>query len=381
MKKIWLFTLLLLPLLGCQTSPPPVAPRTQWTPEQANGWYAQQPWLVGCNFTPSTAINQLEMWQADTWDPRTIDRELGWAQDLGFTSVRVFLHDLVWQNDRAGLLRRMEQFLTLADKHQIGVMFVFFDSVWDPNPKAGKQRAPKPHTHNSGWVQSPGQEILQDPAKQDELKAYVQGVIGHFRNDKRIQVWDLFNEPDNLVPQYKDVLLPGKVEFALQLLRKTFVWAREANPSQPLTSGVWIGNWGDPAKLTPTGRCQLEESDVISFHTYDPLEGARKCVQNLKRYQRPILCTEFMARPLGSRFDSVLGYFKAQNVGAYCWGFVDGKTQTIYPWDSWDKEYPGEPIPWFHDVLRSNGVPYDVREVNYIKSITRSGRDRNPANP
>ncbi len=372
MKRILLLALL-LPLLGCQTPSPTATPRARWTPEQAHDWYAKQPWLVGANFSPSTAINQLEMWQADTWDPQTIDRELGWAHDLGFTSVRVFLHDLVWKNDRAGLLRRMEEFLKLADRHHIGVMFVLFDSVWDPYPQAGKQRAPYPHRHNSGWVQSPGQDILKDPAKQDELKDYVQGVIGHFRNDRRVQVWDIFNEPDNLVPQYRSVLLSNKVEYALQLLQKTFVWAREVGPSQPLTSGVWIGNWPDAAKLSPTERCQLEESDVISFHTYDPLPGAQKCVQNLKRYQRPILCTEFMARPRGSRFDPLLGFFKEQNVGAYCWGFVNGKTQTIYPWDSWDKQYTAEPQPWFHDILRADGTPFDANETTYIKAVTQRG--------
>jgi hypothetical protein len=367
--------LVLLPLLGCQTTPTAAPqPRAKWTPEQANAWYAKQPWLVGANYNPRTAINQLEMWQAETWDPKTIDQELGWAHELGFTSMRVFLHDIVWKNDRDGLIKRMEQFLDIAEKHKIGVMFVFFDSVWDPYPVAGKQRAPHPHRHNSGWMQSPGQDILKDPAKQDQLKAYVQDIIGHFRTDSRIHVWDLFNEPDNLVPQYRDVLLPKKVEYALQLLQKSFVWAREMNPTQPLTSGVWIGNWSDPARLSPTERCQLEESDVISFHTYDPIEGAQKCVENLKRYNRPILCTEFMARPRGSTFDPVLGYFKQQNVGAYCWGFVDGKTQTIYPWDSWDKQYTAEPNPWFHDILRGTGAPYRQAEVDYIKSLTKPAK-------
>jgi hypothetical protein len=372
MKRFCL--LLLLPLLGCQTvtrqSTRP-QPRARWTTEQAHAWQADQPWFVGCNFTPSTAINQLEMWQAETWDAPTIDRELGWAQDLGFTSVRVFLHDLVWHNDRRGLLQRMEQFLSLADKHHIGVMFVLFDSVWDPFPKAGPQREPYPHRHNSGWVQSPGQDILKDPARQDELQDYVQGVIGHFRTDRRVHAWDVFNEPDNPVPQYRAVELKNKAQVALELVKKTFVWAREANPTQPLTSGVWIGNWEDENKLSPTERCQLEESDIISFHTYGPIEQARKCVQNLRRYNRPLLCTEFMARPLGSRFDPVLGYFKEQKVGAYCWGFVNGKTQTIYPWDSWTKTYTSEPTPWFHDILRRDGTPYDTNEVAYIKSLTR----------
>jgi len=365
---------LLVCLTACTTTPRgAVAPKSrQWTPAEAQAWYATQPWLVGCNFVPSTAINQLEMWQAETWDPATIDRELGWAADLCFTSVRVFLHDLAWQQDRKGFLKRMDQFLGLAAKHRIGVMFVLFDGVWDPFPKLGKQREPRPHIHNSGWVQSPGAEILRDPARQDALKDYVQGVIGHFRNDRRVQVWDLFNEPDNPVPQYRDVELKNKAEVALALLQKTFAWAREVRPSQPLTSGVWIGNWADPAKLTPMERCQLDASDVISFHCYGNQEEAGKCVQNLRRYHRPILCTEYMARPNGSRFDPILGYFQQENVGAYNWGFVNGKSQTIYPWDSWKKEYHGEPPVWFHDIFRADGTPYDPAEVAYIKKVTQS---------
>ncbi|MBE0539953.1 MAG: cellulase family glycosylhydrolase [Verrucomicrobia bacterium] len=376
MKQVPLLALLVL-LTSCTTTPRNNAPsRDRWTPEQANAWYAGQPWLVGCNFSPSTAINQLEMWQAETWDPVTIDRELGWAGGLGFNSVRVYLHDLAWQQDRHGFLKRMDQFLGIADRHGIGVMFVLFDGVWDPFARPGKQREPYPHRHNSGWVQSPAQEILKNPARQDELKEYVQDVIGRFRTDRRVQVWDLYNEPDNPVPQYRDVELKNKAEMALLLLQKSFLWAREVNPTQPLTSGVWIGNWPDPDKLSPTERVQLEKSDVISFHCYGPIEEAKKCVEHLKRYNRPLLCTEFMARPLGSRFDPVLGYFKEHKVGAYCWGFVDGKTQTIYPWDSWTKQYTGEPDPWFHDILRRDGTPYDAAEVEYIKQLTRAPQRR-----
>ncbi|HOX56263.1 MAG TPA: cellulase family glycosylhydrolase [Candidatus Paceibacterota bacterium] len=369
-------TALVVCLIGCGTVPRDEAgtQARQWTPPESQAWYKSQPWLVGCNFIPSTAINQLEMWQADTWDPATIDRELGWAADLGFTSVRVFLHDLLWQQDKKGFLKRMDQFLDLARKHDIGVMFVLFDGVWDPFPRLGRQREPRPHIHNSGWVQSPGAEVLRDPARQDVLKDYVQGVVGRFRNDRRVQVWDVFNEPDNPVPQYRDVELKNKAEVALALLEKACGWAREVRPSQPLTSGVWIGNWADPAKLTPMERFQIEESDVISFHSYGNLEEAKKCVQNLRRYNRPILCTEYMARPNGSRFDPILGYFQQDNVGAYNWGFVNGKSQTIYPWDSWKKEYRAEPPVWFHDIFRANGSPYDPAETEYIKAVTSRAR-------
>src|SRR4051812_25539516 len=241
----------------------------RWSAEKAKEWYGRQPWLVGCNFSPSTAINQLEMWQAETFDLATIDRELGWAEQLGFTSVRVFLHHLVWQQDSAGFMRRMDQFLDLAQKHHIGVMFVLFDSCWDPFPKLGRQRDPKPHLHNSGWVQCPGREFMDHPERLDELKSYVQGVIGHFKNDQRIQFWDLFNEPDNLnEPAYRKQERANKLDSARILLGKAFVWARAMEPSQPLSSAVWMGNWGDPAKLSPIERIQLEESDIITFHNY-----------------------------------------------------------------------------------------------------------------
>lgn len=345
--------------------------RERWTPDQANAWREKVGWLVGCNFGPSNAINQLEMWQADTFDPATIDKELGYAESLGFNSVRVFLHHLLWEQDKDGFLERMDTFLKIADKHNIGVVFVPLDAVWDPFPKLGKQRSPKPHLHNSGWVQSPGAELLKDEAKHDTLKPYIQGIVGHFKNDRRVHAWDLFNEPDNVNrPAYVKHEPHDKPELARKLLDKVFKWAREMDPTQPLTSGVWIGTWGDHEKLSRMERLQIEESDVISFHSYAPLDELKKCVASLKRYKRPIMCTEYMARPRGSTFDPILGYLKSEGVDAYNWGFVAGKTQTIYPWDTWDRQYTAEPPVWFHDIFRPDGTPYDPKEVAYIRRIT-----------
>lgn len=354
----------------------------KWPAEKARQWGEKRPWLVGCNYIPSTAINQLEMWQEETFDSATIDRELGWAEDLGFNSVRVFLHHLLWEQDRAGFLARMERFLELAEKHKIGVMFVPFDSVWDPNPKLGKQREPQPGLHNSGWVQSPGAADLMNADRHGLLKEYVQGVIGHFKDDSRVQVWDLWNEPDNLNGNSygKDKLKQepaGKLEATITLLPLVFDWAREAQPTQPLTSGVWLGNWGDPEKLSATERVQLELSDVISFHSYGPPDEMKKCVTNLKRYERPILCTEYMARPRGSTFDPLLAELRDEKVAAYNWGFVAGKSNTIYPWDSWQKPYASEPKVWFHDIFRADGSVYIPKEAEYIKGVTgAAGRVR-----
>jgi hypothetical protein len=343
-----------------------------WPAKQANQWYSRQPFLVGSNFIPSTAINQLEMWQADTFDLPTIDRELDLAEGLGMNTMRVFLHDLLWQQDSAGFLHRMDQFLRVADKHHIQITFVIFDSVWDPDPKLGKQREPRPHIHNSGWVQSPGAEMLKSPSRWNtELKPYVEGVIGHFRNDKRVLMWDLMNEPDNDSSQYKDHEVSKKAELALNLLKAEWAWARDAKPSQPLTSGVWQDDdWSSHAKQSQMTRFQLQSSDIITFHSYGPPDEMRRRIHSLLRFGRPIICTEYMARPLGSTFQTILPILKEAHVGAYNWGFVSGKSQTIYPWDSWEKPYTAEPPVWFHDIFHKDGTPYDPREVAVIRQLT-----------
>ena len=354
------------------------AARERWSSEQAQAWGREIPWLVGANYSPASAINQLEMWQGDTFDPQQIDKELAWAESLGFNSMRVFLHHLLWQQDSEGLLKRMDQFLDIAQRHKVGVMFVLFDSVWDPHPKLGPQRSPQKGVHNSGWVQSPGAADLQDSARHALLEAYVKGVVAKFKNDKRVQVWDVWNEPDNMNDNSygKNKLKQepaDKQAMVLELLPKTFEWARSAEPSQPLTSGLWLGGHkADPAKLIPIERVQLEQSDVISFHSYGKVPDVKAWVENLRKHNRPLLCTEYMARPQGSTFDPVLGFFKEQKIAAYNWGFVAGKTNTIYAWNTWQTpEKADEPKVWFHDIFRTNGTPFDPKEVDYIKSVTK----------
>jgi len=347
----------------------------RWTTEQAAAWQQKHGWLIGANYLPAYSINQLEMWQIGTFDPQRIDLEMGWAASLGFNSMRVFLHDLLWVGDGKDLIDRMEQFLAICDKHKIGVVFVPFDSVWDPNPKAGKQRDPKPGVHNSGWVQSPGASILGDPAKHALVKPYLQGLLKRFKDDPRIQAWDLVNELDNdNANSYgrngAKIELPNKAEMGVLFTQRCFEWAREVNPSQPLTCGVWIGLWEDESKLSPTDRLCLEQSDIISFHNYGNGPELKRAINALRRYNRPILCTEYMARGNNSLFDPNLQILKDEKVGAHNWGFVDGKSQTIYPWDSWQKPYDKEPELWFHDIFRRDGTPYRQTEVDFIRGVT-----------
>jgi hypothetical protein len=353
------------PQTGTQNS------RSRWTVDQAQRWHGGRPWIVGCNFIPSTAVNQLEMWQRDSFDPETIDRELGWASECGFNAARVFLHDLLWQDSPDGLVGRMERFLDIAFSHGVSAMFVIFDGVWDPLPGSGPQRPPRPGVHNSRWVQSPGAELLADVSRHSRLESYVKGVIGHFRDEPRVLAWDLFNEADNPnTGTYGETELPNKAGAAESLLRKAFGWAREANPSQPLTAGVWRGRVTGE-EVPSISRLMLDESDVISFHSYLDAERVRRRIDELGSYERPLMLTEFLARGSGSTFEDILPVAKERNVAAFCWGLVRGKTQTVYPWDSWARSYAAEPEPWFHDVLREDGSAYRDEEVALIRRLSR----------
>jgi hypothetical protein len=345
---------------------------SKWTEERANKWYDQQPWLIGSNFLPSDAVNELEMWQADTFDPKEIDRELGWAEKLGMNTMRVFLHNLLWAQDSAGFQRRIDQFLSIAASHHIRPVFVLFDSCWDPNPKLGPQRPPVPGVHNSGWVQAPGKVILMDPAQYPHLKAYVQGVVGAFAHDQRILAWDVWNEPDNDNDSSYGKLEPSnKRELVLALLPQVFAWARAVRPVQPLTSGVWIGDWSSIDAMSPTARIQIDQSDVISFHNYGWPEEFETRVHQLEQFHRPLICTEYMARGAGSTFDSILPIAKKDHVAAINWGLVKGRSQTYLPWDSWQHPYVSEtPTVWFHDVFYEDGKPYRPHEAELIRKAT-----------
>jgi len=351
-----------------------VAQTPRWPEQKANAWYAQQPWLVGSNYIPKSAINQLEMWQEETFDPTEIDKELGWAEAMGMNTMRVFLHDLLWQQDAAGFQKRIDQFLVIAARHHIRPLFVLFDSCWDPLPHLGLQDPPIPGVHNSGWVQSPGATALADPKQYPRLKAYVQGVVGAFDKDDRILAWDVWNEPgaDNAGSYPRQELnLRDKIARVTALLPQVFEWAREANPTQPLTSGVWAVDASDGTDLGELQQIQLRESDIITFHNYSWPEYFKREVSWLKKYNRPVICTEYMARSVGSTFDTVLPIAKEERVGAINWGFVAGKTQTYFPWESWQHPYIlDQPPVWFHEVLRPDGTPYRQAEVNLIRQLT-----------
>jgi hypothetical protein len=344
----------------------------RWSPDRASRWYQAQGWLVGANYIPASAINQFEMFQADTFDPRRIDTELGWAQFYGHNTARVFLHDQLWAADQRGFQTRLGQFVDIAARHRIKPLFVFFDSCWDPQPRGGRQRAPRPGVHNSGWVQSPGAERLGDPNYVPVMRDYVTSVMTQFRSDNRLLGWDLWNEPDNPARQYRNVERSDKEQLVTNLLPQVFRWARAVDPSQPLTSGVWRGDWGQPQGRSAISDIQLANSDVVTFHSYAEPAGFESRINELTPLGRPILCTEYMARPRGSTVEGILPVAKRHNVGAINWGLVAGKTQTYFPWESWDHPYTAVPKVWFHDLIRPEGRPFQDIEVLTVRKLAGS---------
>src|SRR5258708_31942055 len=324
-----------------------------WTKKKANKWYASREWQRGCDFIPSTAINQLEMWQAETFDTATIDRELGYAESIGLNCMRVFLHHVAWQQDIPGFKGRMDRYLRIADSHHIATIFVFFDDCWNDSYQAGTQPAPKPGIHNSGWLRDPGKLWYEDSTLPLTLEKYVKDILLTFRQDKRILLWDLYNEPGN--SDYGDKIRP--------LLEKAFQWARQINPDQPLSAGVW------DQKLQTLNTFQLSHSDVITYHNYEDPEGHQRCIDTLRPYGRPLICTEYMARPRNSTFFNIMPLLKKEHIAAINWGLVAGKTNTKYASDTPLPDV-SEPKIWFHEIFRPDGSPYDPKEAELIRSLT-----------
>ena len=333
----------------------------RWSEEKANEWYAAREWPVGCDYVPAYAGNQIQMWQTSTWNPAEIDKELGWAEELGFNSVRIFLHDKVWSADRDAFFSHVEQFLEIADSHGISSLVTLFTNGGSRDRYVDEDIAPVPGIHNSIWAQTPGIEAVNDSTQWGWIKDYEQDVLRHFRNDSRIIAWCLYNEPENVPACH-----------TYPLLKKVFEWAREINPiyTRPLSGS------GNLTTRFPTVTFLCENCDVLSIHCYQPADEIQKFIDLMKTFNRPIFCTEYLARPFGSTFETVLPVLNKENVAAYSFGLVKGAMQCHYKWNAVGKDgkkipFTEEPELWFHDILQPDGTPYNASEVEFIKSVTK----------
>lgn len=353
----------------------------KWSADQANAWWDGRDWVCGFNFLPSTAVNFLELWMADTFDRETIERELGLAASVGFNALRVNLHYLVWKHDRDGLIERMGWFLETASAKGIDTVFVPFDdcSFGGFEPEYGPQPDPVPNLHNSRAVASPGRAIVMDRSQWQDLEAFVTDVITTFRDDKRILFWDLYNEPGNLSIFSADghAEYDGRLkEHSKDLMVACFDWARQVAPIHPLSVGAWRSQSPDGNGApydNEIDQIALDLSDVITFHAYCERKHAEKCIERLRSYNRPMLNTEWLARHVGSTFLDQLDLYHDNKVGCFNWGLVQGRTQTCFPWphvqENLEESQEGE-MTWFHDVFRPDGTPYDPRETELISRLT-----------
>jgi hypothetical protein len=360
MSKKILFCLAMISVLATFSCKREVVPGERWGEDRAWAWYNAQPWPVGCVYMPSYGGTSVEIWGKDYFQPDVVDRELGLAEGLGFNAIRLFLCDLVWQDDPEGFMERLEETVRLADKHGLRILMTFFTNGGTiKNPYLGPQPQPVPGVHNSVWMASPGRDVVNDPARWPVIERYLKAVMNRYKDDPRILAWCLYNEPENT-----------KGFETLPFLETVFRWAREVNPSQPLTAPMWA---------MPDARSYNKEisefvcanSDVISFHSYNDSTKCRAFIEYALQFGRPVICSEWMARSRGSDYFSILPLFKKYRIGCFSYGLVNGKQQCHYPWNPVED---GKPVPfteepeiWFHDLFRPDGTPYSEEEVRFIR--------------
>lgn len=362
--KAGLFLLLLATAVSCRQEKKQTNSSrhyVRWTVEEISEWYGRQGWLVGFNYIPSNKVNQLDMWQVESYDHAIIEKELTMGEELGFNVVRIFLHDMVYAQDPEGFKNRFADFLSMADHHGMKVVPTFFTNGGkEERRRLGKQPEAIPGTHNIHWARTPGQAIALDPSKYGPLKKYVQDFVSAFAEDDRILCWYLYNEPwNNSIYQKKDV--PHKVN-PYNLLKSVFSWARECGPTQPLTACMYM-------ESCPTDAFLGENADIITFHCYKGPEKMREWIDKLKFFERPVMCGEYMGRPV-STFKEEMPILKENNIIAINFGLTAGKPGFYNQWNS----APSDTIPavWFHDILTADGKPYDKEEVEFIKQMTRN---------
>ena len=337
----------------------------RWSKDAVWQWWNEIDWPVGANYVTSNAVNDIEMWMDQTFDPELISKELTWASQIGMNSVRVFLPYIVWQKERNLFEANFEMFLQLAANHGLKVLPILFDDCafdFGSEPVYGPQPEPVPGVHNSRWVPSPGFAVQDDPVQLEKCQEYVYAVVGNHAQDPRILAWDLYNEPGNT----------QRAEKCLPLLEAAFIWARKCSPIQPLTAGVWT--WANGYEKVNETCWAL--SDVISLHAYTSLENTKLWVNKAKAYERPIMITEWLHRPNNNTIEDHLPFFHDEKIGIWQWGLVQGKTQTNLNWATMNGGMPDPyPVLWQHDIFYQNGTAYRSSEIELYKALTENNKD------
>ncbi len=348
-----------------------------WSKERANAWYQSKPWLRGCNYMSADCANRIDQWQAYGFNERleTTDRELALAAETGFNTIRIIPEFIVWYKEHDSFMERFERYIETAHKHGISCMVVFGNDCMPPKEEAlkrlnlGEQKfdigyhgGRKVSQH--GTFEGAGYHLLDEPEYALLHYEWVKEIVTKYKDDERIIMWDVFNEPGNSKRQNKS--LPHMLKF-IEIIRKI-------DPIQPITMGIWSSR--DISNLTEIERIALENSDVISFHCYASYADTVGLIHQLKKLGRPLVCTEWLARCYDNNVEEIFPLFFLEKVAAYNWGFVAGKYQTFEPWNCTWTEYENNPdmkfdfTKWLHDLYRPSHFPYNPKEIELMKRFS-----------
>ena len=350
----------------------------KWSKEKAWEWYNSRPFIRGCNYMSADCANRIDQWQALGFEERfeTTEKELKLMQELGFNSVRLILEYVVWEKEHDSFLERFERYISLCAKYGISCMIVLANDCMPPKTELWKM--PDVGVQNYDWGYHGGRRHSQhgghncpaphyyfdDEKYRDSYFEMVKEIVTLYKDDPRILMWDLFNEPGN----------SNREEITMPYLVRMFETVREINPSQPLTVGAW---WFDSNDFhtSKLNEYALENSDIITYHCYNTYVEHVKLIKYLKGFGRPLVNTEWLARCTGNSVFENFPLFYLENIGCYNWGFVAGKYQTYEPYEAhWNWYYndPNAPIDftkWFHDLYRPSHKPYDPRETELIRKF------------
>lgn len=348
----------------------------KWSIEAINRWYDAQPWTTGINFYPSTAINQAEIWQEHDHERMFTDigKELSLAKSIGFTSLRTIFPFELWRVSPEVYFRHVDEFLALCDVFGLSVMPVLFDDccvvkeLYQPM-QFGKQPDPVPGYFGGSPItcfettSEMGYNVTDEPGMEEVVECYIRELMEHYRSDKRVYAWNVWNEPGN----------SNRRSRSLAMMRNVFDWLRKYDVSQPLTADVFAAACDFPDEYLRAPRtgteielAAIDLSDVISYHYYGDYLHMRQYIECLRIYQRPLLCTEWLHRPMRSFIQTHLPLLKRERVGSYFFGFVNGKMQFNEPWEYLKVRKDMDLTLWMHDIYHKDFTPYDPEEIAVI---------------
>ena len=358
-----------------------------WTKERAWEWYRAQPWIRGCNYMPASCANRVDQWQELGCEERfaEMDRELAVAESIGFNTLRILVELQgfgVWLEEHDGFMDRFERALQIMASHKMRAIVVLGNDCMRPKsiwqlPKPGPQtydigyHGGRKQSQHGSFPGEIGHSQVDDPELKPKFFRMCEELLTKYRDDDRILFWNLWNEPG----------AANRGEVSVQPMKELFELAWRIDPKQPLAADLWAGDYGTNEKAKNQAQVWAGRlSDIVSYHCYGDYERQVRVIRLLrKRYARPMVNTEWLARTINNDVFTSYPLFYIEGIGCTCWGFVAGKYQTYEPWEyMWKEVEKGtersksyDMTKWFHDLYRPSLRPYDPKEIDLIKRFNK----------